>query len=129
MAINQLAQYPGEMLDAGVQPLKFRQIVEGLIREALDDRLEEILNIYDINQIAVLVQITAIELDFDLIMVRVFFIFRSPITTDQEMLGDEIPFYSDFVHNEYLFLRTHTRPEAGVYLQVRSQSLHPVLPA
>jgi hypothetical protein len=63
-----------------------------------DEVAEVFLDVNDVDEVAVLIEAIAFELDFDGVVVRVFDVLCAPVSTDEEMLGDEITFDGDGVH-------------------------------
>ena len=95
---KRLAEDAAEILYAGVEPFEFGDLVEGVIAVAGDERLQGLLDIDDIYQVAVTIELHPLKLELDLVMVGVKLVLGTPIATDEKMLGDEISLDGNCVH-------------------------------
>ena len=99
---ERLAEDAREMFEARIEVLELQQVVEGFIAIVADQGFQMGVDLDDIHQVAMLVQSGALQLHFDLVMMRVPIVLRAPIATDEEMLGDKISFHRDAVHRTML---------------------------
>ncbi len=86
------------MLNGRVQPRELRLVVEHLLFVIVHDLVQMFFHIHDIHEIAVLVELTALELQFKDVVMRVGIIFRPPISADQKMSCNETSSNSKCVH-------------------------------
>ena len=89
------------MFDAGVEPRELGQIVEGVVAVVIHEPGECPLDLDDVDQVAVLVEVIALEAQFEHVVMRVQVVLRAPVTADEEVLGDEIAFDGHGVHQSF----------------------------
>ena len=93
-----LATMRAEMLDARIEAVEFRQVIERLIAIAAHQPFQQLFHMHDIHQVAVLIQIRAFQLELQPVVMGMLVVFRPPIAADEEMLGDKVPLYCQPVH-------------------------------
>ena len=93
------------MLDAGVNPGEFRQVVQGPVPVIGHQLFQVGFHGHDVHQVTVLIQGPALQLNFHLVMMGVEVIFRPPIAADEIMPGHEISFHRQGVPVHALLLK------------------------
>src|SRR5690606_31555187 len=93
-----LPQHAGKALEAGVQPLERRQLVEGPVAVATDGLLEGGLELDDVGKIAVPVERVAAKQHLHLVVVAVLVVLRAPVAADEEMSRDEVARDRESIH-------------------------------
>src|SRR3989337_2486366 len=93
------AENPGKMLDAGIQSRKFRQLVQSPVAKTRQQRLQVLLDVDDVYQVTMTIQRLTFQLNLNLIMMGMQLILGSPVAPYEKMLGDEISFDCNGVHD------------------------------
>jgi len=87
--VQRLAHDPCQVLQARIETSELGQGIERLAPVAVDLFFQGGRNNIDVDQVAVPIQLTAFETDFDSVVVFVEFIFRTPVAADQVVPGDK----------------------------------------
>ena len=86
------------MFDGRVQACELGLVVQHLIILVGHDFVELLFYIHDVDEIAVSIELTALQLQFQNIVMRVRIIFWSPVPADQVMSCYKVPLYSECIH-------------------------------
>src|SRR5215208_4395040 len=81
-----------------VQACELGLLVEHLLFVVVHNIVELLLHVYNIDQIAVSIEILAGHLQFQGVMRRIGIIFRSPIPADEKMSCNEITLHAKGIH-------------------------------
>jgi hypothetical protein len=86
------------MLEARVERLELGEVVQGLLAIAVENAIELGFEIDKIDDEAMRIERVRLDADFDPVVMRVKFVLRSPIPTDEEMAGDEFALKAQAIH-------------------------------
>ncbi len=92
-----VAEDSGEMLDARIKTFEIGLIVEVRISKRSNEFVESGFYIYNIHEIAVLIQAASLQLDFDAVMMGMKLIFSAPVAAEKKMSCYEISLNSNRV--------------------------------
>jgi hypothetical protein len=81
-----------------IETIEFRQIIQGGIPVPVELRVERLLDLYNVDQVSVLVECGPFQNQVQLEVMRVPFVFGAGIGDREVVLSNEGPAYTERVH-------------------------------